>query len=59
MAFLRDLPFLLHLTIDPAQNEWNNSLIRDFLIEIEKQWKSKSLFNNIQINEIQENIDEI
>ena len=32
---------------------------RDFLIEIEKQQKSKSLFYKIQINEIQENIDEI
>ena len=30
---------------------------RDFLIE--KQRKSKSLFYNTQINEIQENIDEI
>ena len=31
---------------------------RDFLIEIKKQRKSESLFYNIQINEIQENIDE-
>ena len=32
---------------------------RDFLIEIKKQRKSKTLFYNIQITVIQENIDEI